>query len=128
MIAYSTTQIARGFIKLMDKYPRKKLIGALAQELVRHRRQRAAEIVVHQIARQLLLQRRHLLAEVVSAHPLPAAVKKQVSNFLKNQSGATEISLRTRLDPALLGGVIVRAPGLELDASAVRTLNRLAIL
>ena len=62
-------------------------------------------------------------AEAVTALPLAAAQKKALESALKGS--ASSVELRERVDPALVGGVVIRAFGRTYDGS-VRT--RLAAL
>lgn len=62
-------------------------------------------------------------AEVASAVPLEAAQKQALETAIKG--AATSVLLRTRVEPALVGGLVVRAFGRTYDGS-VRT--RLAAL
>ncbi len=64
-------------------------------------------------------------AEVISAHPLKddqiAALKAQ----LRTRAGR-EVSIETRTDPDILGGIIVKLGSQMIDASIRTKLNRLA--
>ena len=54
-------------------------------------------------------------AEVVSAVPLGAAQKRALEAALRG--GARSVELRTRVEPALVGGLVVRAFGRTYDGS-----------
>ena len=56
-------------------------------------------------------------AEVVSAVPLTDAQREQVTNMLAGLSGS-DVRLTARIDPEILGGVIVRVGDQVIDGSA----------
>lgn len=61
---------------------------------------------------------------VVAARDLDEAHRKALSDTLREVTGAEPL-LRTRVDPSLLGGVVVRVGDREYDASLVGQLKRL---
>lgn len=128
MIRYSRSQLARAFVHLHDRYPMGPLVRALAQELVGTGRTIDIDSVVAEIARHLLMMRKTLLAEVTSARPLGRSTIETLQETLARATGATTVRLGVRIDPALIGGCVVRTPGLELDASVSGTLKHLLTL
>lgn len=128
MMHYSRSQLARAFVHLHDLYPMGPLVQVLAQELVRSHRMVDVDGVVAEISRHLLEMRKTLLAEVVSARPLPSATLQTLKKMLAAATGATAVRLETTVDPKLIGGCVVRAPGLELDASLTGRLKLLTTL
>ncbi|GIW20542.1 MAG: hypothetical protein KatS3mg065_0838 [Chloroflexota bacterium] len=75
--------------------------------------------------RQLLLARRGIVeAEVVSAAPLTAAEATALRERLEGLVGRS-VELRTRVDPGLLGGLMVRIGDRLYDASVRGRLERL---
>lgn len=64
-------------------------------------------------------------AEVVTAHPLTDAQLKQFSDALQRRLGR-DVRLTPRLDPALIGGAVVRAGDLVIDGSVQGRLNALS--
>jgi len=65
-------------------------------------------------------------AEVVSAFVLTAQQTSEISNILKNKLGC-EITLTTRVDKSLIGGVVIRAGDTIIDASMKSQLESLAL-
>ncbi len=75
--------------------------------------------------RQLLLARRGIVeAEVVSAAPLTAGEKTALRERLERLAGRS-VELRTRVEPGLLGGLVVRIGDRLYDASVRGRLERL---
>jgi F-type H+-transporting ATPase subunit delta len=78
------------------------------------------------IANELQDLKGQLVASVSSARPLSAAAKSAIMAKLKNQTGANTVELNEQLNPELIGGIVVRTPKYELDASVRRQLNQIA--
>lgn len=90
----------------------KRLLGLMAS----HRRLFALPGVAKAYAGMLAAERGEVAAEIVSAVPLGAAdvmmLEKAIAGFV-----GQAVSVETRVDPALLGGVVVRVGSRMLDAS-----------
>jgi len=63
--------------------------------------------------------------EVVSAFPLDADLQAQLADALKRRLGRA-VNLRVKIDETLIGGVLVRAGDLVIDASITGRLEQLA--
>lgn len=63
--------------------------------------------------------------EVHSAFELDEAQKNQISSTMSKRLG-TEVSLSVKIDESLIGGVVIRAGDLVIDASLRGRMNRLA--
>jgi F-type H+-transporting ATPase subunit delta len=72
--------------------------------------------VAEEFAAALLESENVLKADVVSAVPLPADDAARIESALKSATGRG-IELRTSVDPALLGGVLVKIGGRHYDGS-----------
>ena len=70
-------------------------------------------------------QRGEVTAEVTSAHPLTASQLKDLGARLKAREGK-EIKIKASVDPALLGGLVVRIGSRQIDSSIRTRLNTLA--
>ena len=68
---------------------------------------------------------RTIVAEVTSAIPMTEAQQAQLVAALKKRLGR-EVTLVTKTDETILGGAIVRAGDLVIDASVTSQLERLA--
>lgn len=107
---YVAGELARG---------NKKAVTSLAAYLVAHRRTREARLIVRDIELRLM-QTSGMTADVVSARELPSALKKAIAQYISRRYGGLDVQLEATVDPALIGGVVVRTPDAELDAS-IRT-------
>ncbi|WP_296677693.1 F0F1 ATP synthase subunit delta [Novosphingobium sp.] len=64
-------------------------------------------------------------AEVTSAHPLSAAQIAQLADKLKARQGK-DVKISAKVDPELLGGLVVRIGSTQIDSSIRTRLNTLA--
>lgn len=64
-------------------------------------------------------------AEVVSAFAVDAAQQQSIASALQKRLGR-KVNITCKVDPALLGGAIVRAGNLVIDGSALGRLEKLA--
>lgn len=55
-------------------------------------------------------------AEIVSAHELDDAAVSFLEQYIKKQSGAKEVTINSRIDKSVLGGVIIKYGDRILDA------------
>jgi F-type H+-transporting ATPase subunit delta len=67
-----------------------------------------------------------ILAEVISATELNEGQRHAVMDKVKSMTSASHVELSTRLDPDLIGGVIIKIGSRVLDASIKGQLRRLS--
>jgi F-type H+-transporting ATPase subunit delta len=78
------------------------------------------------VFRQIAARHRgEVTAEVVSAHPLNEAQQAALEDALKGTSGGRHIRIETRVDQAILGGLIVKMGSRMIDSSLRTKLNSL---
>ena len=68
-----------------------------------------------------------VLAEVASAVELSEEQKQSVSTKVKELTGAQGVELRTKIDPGLIGGVIIKVGSQVFDASLRGQLRRISV-
>lgn len=104
------------------------VIKELAAYLIQTKRTRELELIVRDIEAQLK-DRGVIIADVASAYPLSAAVKKEISEFIASTSSLaankTEVHLRETVDSDLLGGVRIALPGELFDGTIRHKINAL---
>ena len=93
--------------------------------LAGNRRLAALPDVVRAFAAIAAAQRGEVSAEVTSAHPLSDAQIKALSAKLKEREGK-DVKLTATVDPAILGGLVVRVGSRQIDSSIRTRLNTLA--
>jgi len=64
-------------------------------------------------------------AEVTSAHPLSASQLKELAAKLKAREGK-DVKITAKVDPEILGGLVVRIGSTQIDSSIRTRLNTLA--
>ena len=69
--------------------------------------------------------RGEITAEVTSAHPLDTAQVEALKTNLRSRFG-TDIAVESRVDPAILGGLVVKIGSQMIDGSIRTKLNTLA--
>lgn len=98
------------------------VVKKLAAYLIDARQVRNLEIFVRDVEEKLL-DMGHAVVDVTSHFSLTDAVKAEIEAFVKDQTGAKDVSLRTHTDESVLGGARIRVPGRELDATIARHLT-----
>ncbi|HSX17684.1 MAG TPA: F0F1 ATP synthase subunit delta [Patescibacteria group bacterium] len=86
------------------------------------------DLIINDIAHELFEQSGHLLVDVTSARKLSDAVRNELKQSMRAETGATRVELIEHIDPSLLGGLIARTPDAQLDASVRTKLKQLASL
>ncbi len=88
-------------------------------------------IFLEQIGKQYLALLRELnqtvLAEVTSIVELNEDQKNTVRERVKSMTGAREVEIETKIDPSLLGGVIIQIGSQVIDSSLKGQLRRIGI-
>lgn len=103
-----------------------KLTGSFLGVLARNRRLAALPQILTAFRAMLAAKRGEVTAEVVSAVPLNAQQLEAVEASVKRHVGKT-VRLEARVDPALLGGLVVRIGSRMVDASLRTRLQQLEL-
>jgi F-type H+-transporting ATPase subunit delta len=75
--------------------------------------------------RDRLMDYRHVVrAEVTTAAPIDAARVQQIQNSLAQATGCT-VTVSTKTDPTIIGGLVARVGSTVYDGSVVRQLERM---
>ncbi len=126
MQAISRRKIA-GYIahELAAGKPAIPLLRQAASYLVEHKQLNNAELLMRDIEAVLARDHSIVLAEVVSARELSEGLIKYIEQFVQKAESAQQVEVKSSVDPSLLGGVIIRTPRAELDATVRKQLNAL---
>lgn len=100
----------------------RRFIGVVAK----NRRLFVLEAIIRAFRARLAHHRGEISAEVVSAAPLDAAQRARLEDALKGVLGA-RVAIEARVDPSLLGGLVVRVGSRMVDSSLKSKLNRLQL-
>ncbi len=101
------------------------LLTQVAAYLVERKRVNQAELLVRDIEAYLANDHGLVLAHVTSARELSDGLIKAIAQFVKQSEKATAVEVSTSIDPSLLGGVIIKTPNAELNASVRSKLTAL---
>lgn len=93
--------------------------------LAANRRLAALPDIVRAFASIAAAARGEVSAEVTSAHPLSSAQLKALEARLKAREGQ-DVKLSAKVDPEILGGLVVRIGSTQIDSSICTRLNTLA--
>ena len=110
LAAYAADRLARG--DQIDD-----LVRELASYLVETRTTREADLLVASIEDEL---QAHgvVIADTTTAHPLTAALKKQIQAIV----GDSKVHIREHVDPSVIGGVRIELPDRQFDGTIERKL------
>jgi F-type H+-transporting ATPase subunit delta len=108
--------------KLQSSETTRKFLSVLAAK----RRLFALPSIVTAFRNRLAEQRGEVTAEVVSAKELDAKQVASLQDVVNTHTGKT-VRLATRVDPSLLGGLVLTVGSLQVDASLKRKLQQLDV-
>lgn len=100
--------------------------GNFLKLIVRNRRLFAVADMLKAFQSLLARERGQVSADVASAHPLSPEQMQVLSDSLKTSIGKN-VQIRTRVDPNLLGGLIVKVGSKMIDSSLRTKLNNLKV-
>lgn len=125
MIRYSRRQLATYVAGAITRG--EDVIPKLAAYLIDNKRTKEADLLVYDIEKALA-HTGMVVAHVASAHELDASTSQAIEKLLQSKYGTSDLAMQTNVDESLLGGVLVRVAGDELDGSLKRSINRLKAL
>lgn len=103
----------------------KRIARVLAAYLSSNHQMRQSNLIIRDIETELVKNYQHLSVDITSARALTTETRDALVDMLKAETGAKTVELSERVDDDLLGGVIVRTPEAEMDASLKKKLTRL---
>lgn len=107
---------AKGIVAVAEGLSANALTAKFVGTLAEHRRLYALSSVSEAFRRKLAAARGEVEAEVISAAPLDDGQLNSLKDAVGKSVG-TAVALTTKVDPALLGGVVVRIGSRMVDAS-----------
>ena len=111
---------------LMDKSGITGLAANFFKLLSRNRRLFAAADIMKNFRALLARERGEVSADVASAHPLSPEQMQLLSDTLQTTVGK-RVQINTRVDPNLLGGLVVKMGSKMIDSSLRTKLNNLKV-
>ena len=122
---FSAEEQAKAITAIADKARIGGLAGNFLQLIARNRRLFAAPDMIKAFRGLAARARGEVEAEVTSAVPLTEAQINALKDTLRADVGGKDVQLDTRVDPALLGGLVVKMGSRMIDSSLRTKLNSL---
>ena len=116
----------RGLAAILERAGISQLTANFFKLIARNRRLFAASDMIKAFRALLARERGEVSAEVASAHPLAPEQMQLLSDNLKASIGKN-VQINTRVDPNLLGGLIVKVGSKMIDSSLRTKLNNLKV-
>lgn len=116
--------------KLADFYAdqllsgKKDVANQLAAYLIETNRLREVELITRDIE-AALATRGVVVADVATAHELTPATRDAIEAYLKHATKASSVQMKVSVEPELLGGLRLKVPGSEMDATLQRKIMKL---
>ncbi|HSW81054.1 MAG TPA: F0F1 ATP synthase subunit delta [Candidatus Saccharimonas sp.] len=128
MVKISRRRIAREFVRTLREQPTHKsvLVRQLAAYLIDTKQTAQLDLLLQDVADELYVQEGRLSVDIQTATPASQVTKDAVTHLLTKTTGAKSVDVMAHTNPSLLGGIIVRTPRQQLDASVRRQLNHIA--
>ena len=123
---FSADEQFKAISAIVDKAGIGGLVGNFLKVVARNRRLFAVPAMIKAFRRIAAEQRGEVAAEVTSAHALTAAQETELKAALKGVAGK-DVSIAVTVDPALLGGLVVRLGSRQIDTSLRTKLNSLKL-
>jgi F-type H+-transporting ATPase subunit delta len=123
---FSAEEQARAITSVLDRAGIGGLVGNLVKVAAGNRRLFVVPDVITAFRRLVAKHKGEVSAEVTSAEPLSAKHVAALKDALKATLGK-DVALETKVDPALIGGLIVKVGSRMLDGSLRTKLNSLKL-
>lgn len=124
--AFSADDQLKAISAIADKAKIGGLVGNFLRVVARNRRLFAIPGIISAFRSIAAEARGEVTAEVTSAHALTAAQQTELKAALKSAAGK-DVVINVTVDPALLGGLIVKMGSRQIDTSLQTKLNSLKL-
>ncbi|HEV8015348.1 MAG TPA: F0F1 ATP synthase subunit delta [Stellaceae bacterium] len=122
----SRAEQGKAIAALAERAGLQPLVRNILGLMAKNRRLFVVPDVIKSFLAELAKRRGEVTAEVVSAQPLSDAQRQSLDERLRRAVGG-KVAIETRVDPSLLGGLIVRLGSRMVDASLSSKLQRLQL-
>jgi F-type H+-transporting ATPase subunit delta len=123
----TTDEQAKAFNAILAKAGVAGLVGNFVNLIVRNRRLFALRDMIKAFRALLARERGEVSADVTSAHPLTVEQMQALTDTLRTSTGKN-VRIDTRVDPNLLGGLVVKIGSRMIDSSLRTKLNNLKVV
>lgn len=117
---------ARAIGAILDKGQANALTSNFLRLIARNRRLFALRDMITAYRALLARERGEVAADVASAHPLSDEQMTQLKDTLRISLGK-DVQINTRVEPSLLGGLVVKVGSKMIDSSLRTKLNNLKV-
>lgn len=111
--------------KILQQADANSLVVQFVGTIAKNGRLFAISNIISAFNKEVDKRRGKVLAEVVSAVPLNDGRQAQIQKSILSIAGAKDVSLVMRVDPSLIGGLVIRIGSRMIDTSLKTKLNRL---
>ena len=122
---YARTEQSKAVMAVMEKAGANSLTIKFIGVVADNGRLFALKQIIQAFAEEVARRNGQISAEVISAISLDSQRKKVVEETVAKLAGSKNISLEMKVDPSLLGGLVVRIGSRLFDTSVKTKLNRL---
>lgn len=122
---FSADEQSRAISAIAEKAALSPLGVNFVKLLARNRRLFAVDDMIKAFREIVARHRGEVNADVTSAHPLSEAQLASLEDTLKSSAGGKKVKIQTHVDPALLGGLIVKMGSRMIDSSLRTKLDNL---
>lgn len=123
-MAISRRVLVRTIVDQLENETVPVVMRRLAAYVIEHKMSRHLELILSDIEAELA-RRGVVIADVTSARPLVDESREAILDYIRGLTGVKSPELREKIDQDLLGGVIIKVAGTELDSSLKTKLQRL---
>lgn len=123
-MAISRRVLVRTIVDQLENEAVPVVMRRLAAYVIEHKMSRHLELILSDIEAELA-RRGVVIADVTSARPLVDESREAILDYIRGLTGVKSPELREKIDQDLLGGVIIKVAGTELDSSLKTKLQRL---
>lgn len=123
---FSGDEQLKAISAIADKAGIKGLVGNFLRVVARNRRLFAMPGIIRAFRSMVAEYRGEVVADVVSAHALSKAQENELASALKSVAGK-DVSMNITVDPAILGGLVVKIGSRQIDTSLRTKLNALKL-
>ncbi|RFC62065.1 F0F1 ATP synthase subunit delta [Fulvimarina endophytica] len=124
--AFSAEQQAKGIAGVVDSAQPSALTGNFLKVVARNRRLFALPGMIRRFKQLAAAERGEVEADVITAAAMSDDERNELKDVLGRYAGKT-VTLRERVDPSILGGLIVQIGSRQVDTSIRTKLNSLKL-
>lgn len=123
---FSRAEQGRAMAAILERAGATDLVRRFVGLVAQNRRLFVLPDMIDAFLSQLAQRRGEVTAEVVSARPLSEAQRQAIADALHKSVGGN-VAIDARVDPALIGGLVVKVGSKLIDSSLRTKLNRLQL-